>query len=148
MSGFKTNLGVGLADLLADRHISQPFSASSSYDTESSLPGVTLKRVADLPHRLITITVYPVRDDTGVPNSIVAVQIRSRWEGKDPRPADDLDDAIFAVLQQYAGTLDTGVRVGYCRRISGVSLGPDEKGRHSVSSNYHVSAYWPTSHRS
>lgn len=146
MSGFKTNLGEGIAQLLDDRGIGI-YDAAGVYDPAASLPSIKLKKVADQPERLITITVYPAGDQTGAPNSLVAMQIRSRWDGKDPRPADDLDDAIFAVLQQFSGTLETGVKVGYCRRISGTSLGPDEKGRYSVSSNYHVSAYWPTSHR-
>jgi len=146
MSGLKTNLAVGIAELLDELKIGI-YSTSSAHDPEASLPLIKIARVPDEPGRLITLTTYPVSDDTGVPNSVVMLQVRCRWDSRDPRPADDLDDAIFQALQQFSGVLSTGVRVGYCRRISGAPLGEDERERRSVSSNYSVSVYWPTGNR-
>lgn len=143
MSGLKTNLCIGIAELLNDRGIGT-YSTSEAFDPDLSLPLIRIARVPDEPSRLITLTAYPVSDDTGVPNSVVMLQVRCRWSGRDPRPVDDLDDQVFAALQQYSGTLSTGVRVAYINRVSGASLGEDERERRSLSSNYYVSAFWPT----
>lgn len=146
MIGFKTSLAEGIARLLHDQHVGV-YSTGAPYDPASSLPAITLRKVPQEPDRLIALTVYPASDAVGVPNSVVALQVRCRWGGSDPRPADDLDDAVFAILQQFSGTLETDVKIAWCQRISGTPLGQDESGRYSVSSNYHVSAYWPTSNR-
>lgn len=150
MSGLTTNLLEGLAAKLEAAHVGD-YSSGTAYAPAASLAAITLYKMPEGapkgPDRVICLSAYPVDDALGAPNSTVGLQVRTRWNGKDPRGTDDLDDAVFGVLQQFKGTLSTGVRVAFCRRVSGVSLGQDEGGRWLRSSNYYVSAYWPTSHR-
>jgi hypothetical protein len=146
MSGLQTDLLTGLAALIQGRNLGV-YAPGSAYDPLDSRAAITLYKVPQEPDRIICLSAYPVDDALGAPNSTIGVQIITRWNGTDPRPVDDLDDAIFGVLQQYHGTLSTGVRVAHIWRVSGTPLGPDEGGRHSKSSNYYVSAFWPTSNR-
>jgi len=93
--------------------------------------------------------VYDSDDDPALSDSIVNLQVRCRAEGQDKRKVDDLDDAVFSLLQNKLNTtLSTGVTVGQMHRVSGpASLGQDGNLRWSTSSNYLVSAHRPSTHR-
>jgi len=79
---------------------------------------------------------------------VQGVQVRCRWGGQDPRPVDDLDDALFDLWHDAdTFTLPTGVRVVLMERRSSTSLGQDGNGRWSRASNYYLTVHRPSLHR-
>jgi Bacteriophage minor capsid protein len=146
-AGFESNLLTGLAVLIAAGSIEATWNTSGAYTTLQT--GIVLGNIPQTPNRIITLTAYASDDDPALSDSAPLVQIRSRGEGADKRKADDLDAAIFNLLQHKLDlVLSTGVKVGQIHRVSGpASLGQDENSRWSVSSNYLVSAHRPSANR-
>ena len=91
------------------------------------------------PDRVITLTDYVVADDPTLSDSIIGVQVRTRWGGQDPRPVKDLDGSIFDALHGLEGvTLTGGVHIVSMFRRSGTSMGQDTNNRWGRSSNYYA----------
>ncbi len=148
MSGFTTDLIEGLATYLAlpANGLGATYSSTAAY-TALQL-GIVIGELRPTPDRQIALSAYPVADDPSLSDSVVGVQVISRWEGRDPRPSDDLDDAIFSLLHGKTRlVLSTGITVVQIQRVSGAPLGWDENQRRSVSSNYYVTAHRPSSNR-
>jgi len=147
-AGFQSNLLTGLAVYLAADGIGATWNTSGAAYTALQT-GIKLGDVPQTPDRIITLTVYDSDDDPALSDSAPLVQIRCRAEGADKRKVDDLEDAIFNLLQNKLDlVLSTGVTVGQIHRVSGpASLGQDGNSRWSVSSNYLVSAHRPSSNR-
>ncbi len=102
----------------------------------------------DKPDRLVCLSAYGVGDDPSLSDSVLGVQVLTRWNGADPRGVDDLDDEIFDLLHGLAGVeLATGVRIVICLRQSSASLGQDVGQRWSRSANYYVTAHRPSDNR-
>lgn len=146
MSGFQTDLLTGLAAYLQTAGIGT-WSTSGAYTVGQT--GIVLGTVPQAPDRVITLTAYSVRDNAALSDSVVGVQTRCRWAGQDPRPVDDLADRIFDLLHGMTHTtLSGGVHVVQCLRQSGpVSLGQDQNGRWSNSSNYYLTVHRPSANR-
>jgi len=146
-SGFESNLLTGLAVYLAAGSIEATWNTGGSYTALQT--GIVLGNIPQSPDRIITLTVYDADDDPALSDSTVRVQVRCRAQGADKRLVDDLDAAIFNLLQNKLDvTLSTGVRVGQIHRTSGpASLGQDGNSRWSVSSNYAVSVHRPSANR-
>ena len=147
MSGFQTDLLTGLAAYLAGLT-----PALGTYNTSGAYTalqtGIVLGAVPQDPDRVITLTAYGISDDAGLSDSVVGVQVRCRWGGQDPRPVDDLADAIFDVLHNLKHpTLSTGVTIVQCLRRSHASLGQDDSRRWMTASNYAVTVHRPSAHR-
>jgi len=148
MSGFTTDLLAGLATWLAlpANGLGATYDATGAY-TALQL-GIVLGELRPQPDRQIVLTAYPVSDDPSLSDSVVGVQVISRWEGRDPRPSDDLDDAVFSLLHgKERLVLSTGVTIVQVQRVSGAPLGWDENQRRSVSSNYRVTVHRPSTNR-
>jgi hypothetical protein len=110
--------------------------------------GIVLGNAPQSPDRIITLTAYGVSDSPNLSDSVQGVQIRTRWGGQDPRPVDDLDDAIFNLLHgRTALALTTGVTVVQCLRQSTTTLGQDANGRWMRSSNYYLDVHRPSTYR-
>lgn len=146
-AGFQSNLLTGLAVHLAANGLGATWNTSGAYTALQT--GLVLGSIPQTPDRIITLTVYDSDDDPALSDSTVRVQVRCRAEGGDKRKVDDLDDAIFNLLQNKLDiTLSTGVTVGQIHRASGpASLGQDGNSRWSVSSNYSVSTHRPSANR-
>ena len=146
-AGFESNLLTGLAALLVAGGIEATYNANGVYTALQT--GIVFGNIPQSPHRVITLTVYDADDDPALSDSTPLVQIRCRAQGADKRLVDDLDSAIFSLLQNKLDlTLSTGVKVGQIHRISGpASLGQDGNSRWSVSSNYSVSTHRPSANR-
>ena len=146
-AGFETNLLTGLAVLIAAGGIEATWNTTSAYTALQT--GIVLGNVPQSPDRIITLTVYDAEDDPALSDSAVSVQVRCRAEGADKRKADNLDAAVFSLLQNKLDVvLSTGVTVGQIHRASGpASLGQDENLRWSVSSNYSLSVWRPSANR-
>ena len=146
-AGFESNLLTGLAVLIAAGGIEATYNTSGVYTALQT--GIVLGNIPQSPDRIITLTAYASDDDPALSDSTVSVQIRCRAQGADKRLVDDLDSAIFNLLQNKRDlTLSTGVKVGQIHRVSGpASLGQDGNSRWSVSSNYSVSVHRPSANR-
>jgi hypothetical protein len=146
VSGFQVNLLTGLAVHLAAGGLGATWNTSGLYSALQT--GIVLGNVPQTPDRVITLTTYGVSDSPNLSDSILGVQVRTRWGGSDTRPVDDLDDAIFNLLHgRTALALTTGVTVVLCLRQSTTTLGQDANGRWMRSSNYYLTVHRPSTHR-
>ena len=146
MSGFETLLLTGIAQLLATAGLGT-WRDTGVYTAAET--GIVMDTVPASPDRVITLTDYVVADDPTLSDSVIGVQVRTRWGGQDPRPVKDLDGSIFDVLHGMpATTLTGGVRVVSCFRRSGTSMGQDLNGRWGRSSNYYATVHRPSQNRS
>jgi hypothetical protein len=147
MSGFTTELLTGLAAYIAAGGIGATWSTSGAYTVLQT--GIVLGAIPQSPDRIVTLAAYGVADSPALSDSVVGVQVRTRWGGSDPRPVDDLDDAIFDLLHgKTALTLSTGVTIVQCLRQSSASLGQDENNRWMRTANYYATAHRPSANRS
>jgi len=146
-AGFESNLLTGLAVYLAAGGIEATYRTSGVYTALET--GIVLGNVPQAPDRVITLTVYGSDDDPALSDSEVSVQVRCRAQGADKRLVDDLDSAIFNLIDaKLAWTLSTGVYIVQCQRKSGPApLGQDGNSRWSVSSNYAVTVHRPSMYR-
>lgn len=146
MAGFQTDLAVGFAQLLAAKGVAT-WNAAGAYT--SGQTGIILRALPQAPDRVIVLAPYGVDDDLVHGDDITGLQVTTRWGGGDPRPNDDLADAVFDQLQGLPRTvLSTGIVVEQCFRRSGTSLGQDANSRWRTVQNFYVTAHRPTPHRS
>jgi hypothetical protein len=148
MSGFKTDLLTGLAAWLAlpANGLQATYLTTGAYTALQT--GIVLGELRPTPDRQIALTAYAVTDDPALSDSVLGVQVISRWGGRDPRPSDDLDDAVFGLLHgRQRLVLSTGVTIVQIMRVSGAPLGWDENQRRSVSSNYYVTVHRASTNR-
>ena len=146
MSGFSTDVLTGLATYLAAGGLGATYVTSGAYTTLQT--GIVLGNVPQAPDRIITLSAYSVSDDPALSDSVLGVQIRCRWGGQDPRPVDDLADAIFNLLHGKTGlVLSTGVTIVQVLRHSATTLGQDSNARWSNVSNYYLTAHRPSTNR-
>ncbi len=145
-AGLYDNLLVGVGVALNAAALGT-WNTSGAYT--SAQTGIVLGVIPQTPDRIIALTAYGISDSPGISDSVVGLQVRTRWSGADPRPVYDLDDALFSYLQgKTAWTLSTGVVVVECHRISGpASLGQDANNRWSLSSNYHLTVHYASTNR-
>jgi len=146
-AGFESNLLTGLAAYLAAGGLEATYNTNGVYTINQT--GIVLGNIPQEPHRVITLTVYDSDDNPALSDSTVSVQVRCRAQGADKRLVDDLDAAIFNLIDaKTAWTLSTGVYIVQCQRKSGPApLGQDGNSRWSVSSNYAVTVHRPSTHR-
>lgn len=143
---FEVDLLTGIAQHIAGAGLGT-WRASGAYTSGET--AIVLDTVPATPDRVITLTDYAVSDDPTLSDSMIGIQIRTRWGGLDPRLVKDLDGAIFALLHGMpATTLTGGVRVVSCFRRSGVSMGQDANNRWGRSSNYYTQVHRPSTNRS
>lgn len=145
MAGFQTDLLEGVAQHLAGLGIAtwDPAGVYTSAQT-----GIVLATVPASPDRIITLSGYGIADSPNLSDSLAGLQVRTRWDGGDPRPVDDLADRIFDELHGLTGLLlPTGVQLVLCLRTSWTSMGQDANRRWSRSDNYSVTAHRPSPHR-
>jgi hypothetical protein len=149
MSGIQTNLLVGIATALQTAGLGT-YNSSGVYTTVQT--GIVFGTVPQGPDRIITLTPYGVADDPALSDSVLGLQVRTRWGGANPSLVYDLDDLLFAYLHGRRGwTVNTGaaaVTIAQCLRNSGpASLGQDANLRWSLSSNYYLDIWRPSTHR-
>lgn len=145
MSGFTVNLLTGLAAYLQTNSLGT-WTPSGAYTALQT--GIVLGNIPQTPDRIITLTAYSVEDSPDLSDSVLGVQIRTRWGGQDKRPVDDLDDSIFTLLHgNTALLLTTGVMVVQCLRQSTTTLGQDANARWMNASNYYLTVHRPSANR-
>jgi len=145
MSGFETNLLTGIAQLLATASLGT-WRDTGIYTAAET--GIVFDTVPATPDRVITLTDYVVSDDPTLSDSVIGVQVRTRWAGADPRPVKDLDGAIFNALHGLESvTLTGGIHIVSMFRRSGTSMGQDLNSRWARSSNYYCTVWRPSNNR-
>ncbi|MEN6426102.1 MAG: minor capsid protein [Phycisphaerales bacterium] len=147
-AGHHTNLLTGLAVYIAAGGIEATWNTSGVYTALQT--GIVLGNFPQSPDRIITLTVYDSDDDYALSDSEVMLQVRTRAEGADKRKVDDLDDAIFNLLQNTCDlVLSTGVTIGQITRVSMGTFGQDTNtpARWSNFSNYSATTWRPSTHR-
>lgn len=137
-------LSDGLIDRLVSAGIGVKLASGKFASTDTAIVMQTLPQTPD---NAIAITIYPGSDDPTLSDSVAKVQIMARWGGSDPRPTNDLTDAVFDAFQNLGATLSTGIVVQQITRISGVPLGKDDNQRWLRSENYAVKFWRPSTFR-
>ena len=146
MSGFTTDFLEGLAVYLAAGGLGATYNTSGVYTVLQT--GIKLGDLPQEPDRLIALTAYGVSDSPTLSDSVVGAQVVCRWSGEDPRPVDDLADAIFNLVHGMRNvTLPTGVVVVQCYRNSQSSLGQDVNHRWMNVANYYATVHRPSANR-
>lgn len=146
MSGFQTNLLTGMAAYLAAGGIGATWKPSGAY-TALEL-AIVLYTMPEAPDRVITLSAYSDTDSPALSDSSIGLQVRCRWDGQDPRPVDDLQDAIFNLLHGKTQlALQTGVNIQQCLRRNAIVLGQDQNARWENVANYVLSVHRPSTHR-
>jgi hypothetical protein len=148
MSGFDSDLLTGMAVWLAAQgSLSATWNTTGVYT--SAQTGIVLGDLISEPDKLIALDSYGVGDDPAMSDSLIALQVKCRGAGQDPRSAKDIDAAIFTLLHAKCGlTLSTGVLIVQSLRNSGpASLGQDANKRWTVVSNYYLSVHRPSANR-
>lgn len=150
MSGWTTNLAVGLAEHLAAAGIVR-WQPEGAYAAEG-LPPVFLRALGDAPDVAVALSPYgdPELEDPGLSDVVQAVQIRTRGD-RDPVTVDDLADQIWDELHGAEmlrlGTAPNVVATTLIRRRSTAALGIDAAGRYERVDNYYIQASRPNAHR-
>jgi hypothetical protein len=124
----------GYARLIAEAGVGI-YRESGQYTTTET--GITIAKVPDTPDRIITLTPYDVDSTSGLTDVTEGLQIRFRT-GPDPRPALDLEDAVFEALHMREHTLVGGIPVALSWRQSWSWIGADARGRLELTANYYL----------
>ncbi len=135
----------GFAVLLAAAEVGkwQPETQYGDADT-----GIVLGGFPQTPDRVLTLSAYGVDDSPSLSDSVLGLQVRTRWEGEDARGMSPLASAVYNELHGRTGfTLSTGVRVVQCLRRSYGSLGIDDSRRWRETQNFYVTVHRPSKHR-
>lgn len=119
--GFTTDLMTGLALNLQAADIGT-WRANGAYQAAET--GIVLRVLPDQPDRVICLATYGVNDAPVEGMDTIGLQVRTRWEGVDPRDGDNLADDIFEHWHSaHDVTLPGGVFVKQILRRSAVSGG-------------------------
>jgi hypothetical protein len=142
---FTDDLLSGVSQYLADGGVGT-WRPSGAYLATDPDP-IVRTSVPASPDRVIVLTPYTVSDDGLMSDSVQGLQVRTRGT-KDPRTVEAIDDAVFDRLHGAHGvSLPGGARLVMAERKSGTPLGTDGGGRHQRTSNYHLTVWRPSSHR-
>lgn len=100
------------------------------------------------PDRAVGIVSYGVTDDPSLSDSVVGLQITTRWAGQDPRDVARLTTRVFNALHGRINTdLPTGIHVPQILRRSWTSIGQDGNSRWRTVQNFYADVHRPTPHR-
>lgn len=141
---FTNDLLAGLGALI-DAEAGATWRPNGIYPAADPWP-IFLTTVPASPDQMLALFPYTVSEDTRVNDVVQGVQIRSRC-GRDPRPGNTVNDAIFDALHGREHTAIGGVPVVLTYRNSHAYLGVDSGGRHEWTSNYYLHAARPSPHR-
>jgi len=143
--GFSDDLLTGVAAYLASGGVGT-WKPSGAYLPADVRP-IVITSVPSSPDEVIVLTPYVVSDSYSMSDSVQGLQVRTRGS-RDPRTVQDVDDDVFDRLHGAHGvTLPGGLRLVMCERRSGTPLGTDGNGRHERTSNYALTVWRPSSHR-
>ncbi len=141
--GWTADLAAGLGQLLDTKGLGVWRPDDVIADPETAIVAAI---VPSAPTKVITLTLYGFDDAPTLSDTEGMVQVRTRGD-RNPSTVDDLDDAVFDVLQNLPRTVVNGITISGCWRRSAAYLGVDGNGRHSRTSNYRLLTHRPSPHR-
>lgn len=97
----------------------------------------------EAPDRIVCLTPYPVDEGDLTFDVITGMQVRIRGSGPDPRPVEDVADAVRDLLHGREGYQLGSVHVALSWRRSQAPLGQDAQGRAEIAANYYLRAVRP-----
>lgn len=119
---------------------------SGSYSASET--GIVVGGLPASPDRVIALLGYGVDDDPSLSDSIIGLQVLSRWGGQDPRATARLTGLVFNRLHGLHDVLlPSGVHVVQCVRSSWTSIGQDANSRYRTSQNFYVTVHRPSANR-
>jgi hypothetical protein len=134
--GFTTDLLEGVAGLLAGADVGAWRPDGPAY--AAAEVGIVVGRMPASPDQVLAITSYPVTSGA-LSDTVIGVQVRVRGvRGADPRPVNDLTDAVYEHLHGVEQLTFGGVYVAHVWRASLALLGADDVGREETTSNFYV----------
>lgn len=143
--GYTKDLLEGVAQYLAAGGVGVWKSSGVYTSTET---GIILRTLPQSPDRVIVLAAYPVANDPSLSTTVTGMQVTTRWGGADPRPTDDLTDAVFDRLHGAHGIdLPGGIRLVECLHRSGSTQGQDANQRWRNADNYYLTTHRPSPHR-
>ena len=135
--GYETDIAAGIAELLDAAGVAE-WIPVGVYDPAGG-PAIFIREAPDTDRPAVVLSTYPVASAWAPNDSVLGLQVIVRSApGLDPRPADDLDSAIFNVLHARSGLALGGHRVTKVTAESGASLGKDQRERWRRSTNYYI----------
>lgn len=134
----------GLSEVLVAASVGVTRSSGTFQSTDTAIVMQTLPQAPD---NAIALTIYAGTDDPTLSDSVARVQVMCRAKTSDPRPTNDLADAVFAAFQNLTATLSTGIVVQQMLRRSSVPLGKDDQQRWVRSDNYDIKFWNPSTYR-
>ncbi|GII98389.1 hypothetical protein CLV28_0712 [Sediminihabitans luteus] len=139
-----SDLEAGLAEHLAAAGLGVWRPTGPAYTTAEV--GIVTGRVPTAPDRVIVINAYNVTSGL-LSHVTLGLQIKVRGpKSADPRPAQDLTDAIYDRLHGARDLTLAGIPVALLWRQSWAWLGPDANGRDETTSNYYAETAHPSAH--
>lgn len=119
---------------------------SGSYSASET--GIVLGLLPATPDQVVTLVAYGVEDDPSLSDSVIGLQVTTRWGGQDPRGTARLTGLVFNRLQGlHDFDLASGVHVVQCLRRSWTSIGQDANARHRTTQNFYVTVHRPSANR-
>lgn len=110
--------------------------------------GIVLGGLPAGPDRVVALAAYGVDDDPTLSDSVIGLQVTTRWGGQDPRDTARLTGLVFNRLQGlHDFTLASGVYVVQCQRRSWTSVGQDANSRYRTTQNFYVTVHRPSANR-
>jgi len=150
MSGIQGNILKGIAPLLATAGLGT-YNSSASTPYLTTQTGIVIGALPTGPDNAIALMTYPVTDDPALSDSVMGLQVRTRWGGIDQTKVTDLDDAIFNYLHGkknwIIGSGATAVTIVQCLSNSAAPLGEDTLNRWMFSHNYYLTLWRPSTNR-
>lgn len=130
------DLMAGVAQLLEDAGVGT-WQESGVYAADAVRP-IYIRAMPASPHRLITVSHYPVSQTAWTSDTVEGIQIRTRGPADDPRPADDDADAVRAALDGLEHVVVGGHHVSLIVWQSGAVMGQDDNRRWEMSQNFYL----------
>lgn len=143
---FETRFLTGMAALLAAETAGTWRPDLSAYaETET---GIVLGALPQSPPRAIALNAYSVDDDPSLSDSVLGLQVLTRWSDQDPRNVGDLAGSVYDALHGRTHfVLAGGVHVVQALLRSATSTGPDDNSRWRRVQNFYCSVHRPSPHR-
>lgn len=142
---FEADFLTGIAQLLAGG-AAMTWKPTGSYSATET--GIVIGGLPQSPDRVIALGAYGVSDDPSLSDSVIGLQVTTRWGGQNPTAVGKSTGLVFNALHGRTQTdLSTGIRLVQCLRKSWTSLGQDNNNRWRTVQNFYCDVHRPTAHR-
>lgn len=135
--GYENDIVTAVAERLAAEDIAD-WDPTGAYLANTGKPAIFIQAYPDIARPIISLSPYLVAAVLDPNDSVLGLQVRTRTEGRDPRPVNDLDSSIFRALHGQRGIALAGYRITKILFQSGASMGQDGSDRWGRSANFYI----------